>query len=161
MLLPGVIDGLQFARDGGELRGTLDLGGLPRLADTPCKTSGIGFFLRGGMNSAGKASIEVKAEGRLELICQRCLGALSVDVNVDVNLELCADIDLIAQAEDDVDRVLAESEMSVARLVEDELILVLPQVPRHDSCGIEELVAEPQKASPFGVLAALKKRDDH
>jgi uncharacterized protein len=157
MLLPGVIDGLQFARDGGELRGTLDLIGLPRLADTPCKTSGIAFFLRGGMNSAGKASIEVKANGRLELVCQRCLGPLDVDVDVDVSLELCADLDVIAQAEDEVDRVLAKPEMSVAGLVEDEILLVLPQVPRHDSCGVEELMAEPRKASPFGVLAALKK----
>lgn len=161
MSLPGLIDGFQFARDGGELRGTLGLEGLPRLADAPCKTSGITYLLRGGMNFAGKPSIEVKAKGRLELICQRCLEELNFDVSVGVCLELCADLEFIAQAEDEVDRVFVESEMSVARLVEDEIILVLPQVPRHEGCGIEELlVAEPRKASPFDVLASLKRRGD-
>ena len=160
MLLAGVIDGLQFARNGGELRGTLGLDRLPRLAQTPCKTSGFGYFLRGGLNPAGKASIEVKVRGSLELVCQRCLEPLVFEVNVDVNLELCEDLDIIARAEDEVDRVLAEQEMSVSGLVEDELILVLPQVPRHKSCGVEELLAQPQKASPFGVLASLKRRED-
>lgn len=160
MLLAGAIDGLHFARVGGELRGTLGLDLLPRLAQTPCKTSGFSYFLRGGLNPAGKASIEVKVTGSLELVCQRCLEPIVFEVDVDVNLELCADLDVIAGAEDEVDRVLAESEMSVSGLVEDELILVLPQIPRHKSCGVEKLLAQPRKASPFGVLASLKKRDD-
>ena len=55
------------------------------------------------------------------------------------------------------DRLLAGPEMSVAAMVEDEIMLVLPQVPRHENCGVEGLVAQPKRASPFGVLAALKK----
>ena len=159
MLLAGAIDGLQFAHDGRELRGTIGLADLSRLAEMSCKTSGMGYFLRGCLNPAGKPSIEVRVEGSLELVCQRCLEPFDFVVNVDVMLELCNDIGGIALAEDEIDRVLAESEMSVARLVEDEIILVLPQVPRHDKCGVEELAAQPQRVSPFGVLAALKKRD--
>ena len=84
MLLAGVIDGLHFARVGGELRGTLGLDLLPRLAQTPCKTSGFSYFLRGGLNPAGKASIEVKVTGSLELVCQRCLEPIVFEVDVDV-----------------------------------------------------------------------------
>ena len=160
MSLAGVIDGLQFARARGELRGILDLKDLPRLADTPCKSSGIQFFLRGGVNPAGKAGIEIKATGKLELTCQRCLEPMEFSLNVDTSLELSADPGFIAQAEDDVDRVLLEPEMDVAQLVEDEIILILPLVPRHNLCDGNTLNIQPQKASPFGVLASLKRRGD-
>lgn len=160
MSLPGVIDGLQFARDGGELRGTLGLERLSRLAEMPCKTSGVGYWLRGGLNRAGKPSLEVKASGRMELVCQRCLGPLLIEVDVDVDLELSADPEVIAQADDEVDRVIATRDMSVAQLVEDEVILALPQVPKHENCDVDRLIAQPKKQSPFGVLARLKKRGD-
>ncbi|MFM9968442.1 MAG: YceD family protein [Burkholderiales bacterium] len=157
MSQPDAIDGFRFAREGGKLRGSLDLRELPRLAETPCKTSGIDYFLRGGKNIAGKASIQVLASGRLELVCQRCLDRLEFVLELDVELELCGDMKFITEAEDEVDRVLAETEMSVARLVEDEVILILPQVPRHEDCETSELNARARKASPFGVLAKLKK----
>lgn len=157
MLLAGLIDGLQFARDGRELSGTIGPEGLPRLAELPCKTSGISYFLRGGLNSAGKPCIDIRAKGSLELVCQRCLEPLGFEADVDVSLELCGSLGEIAAAEDEIDRLLAGPEMSVAAMVEDEVMLVLPQVPRHENCGVEGLVAQPKRASPFGVLAALKK----
>ena len=160
MSLVGVIDGLQFARDGGELRGTLGLEQLPRLAESPCKTFGVGYCLRGGLNRAGKPSLAITASGRIELVCQRCLGSLLIDVDLDVELELCADPDAIAQADDEVDRVLATREMSVAQMVEDEVILALPQVPKHENCKVESLIAQPKEQSLFSVLAGLKKRGD-
>ena len=160
MSLAGVIDGLQFARDGGELRGTLGLERLSRLAESPCKTSGVEYCLRGGLNRAGKPSLEITASGSMELVCQRCLGPLLIEVDVDVELELCADPEVIAQTDDEVDRVLATREMSVAQLVEDEVILALPQVPKHENCSVDRLIAQPNKQSPFSVLASLKKRGD-
>ena len=160
MSLPGVIDGLQFARDGGELRGILGLERLLRLAELPCKTSGVDYWLRGGLNRTGKPSLGLKASGRLEVVCQRCLGPLLIDVEVDVELELGADPKFIAQAEDEVDRVIATRDMGVAELVEDEVILALPEAPKHEVCDTDGAIAGPKKQSPFGVLAGLKKRDD-
>lgn len=161
MSLPAVIDGLQFARDCGELCGTLGLEQLSRLAAMPCTTSGVGYSLRGVLNRAGNPGVEVKASGRMELVCQRCLGPLSIDVDVNVELELCADLNVIARAEDDIDRVLATREMNVAQIVEDELILALPQVPRHENCEINRLIAPSDKQSPFSVLNGLGKRGNH
>ena len=83
-----------------------------------------------------------------------------IEVDVEVALELCADPEVIAQAEDEVDRVLASREMSVAQLVEDEVILALPQVPKHENCDVDRLIAQPVKQSPFSVLERLKKRGD-
>ena len=158
MSLSGVIDNLQFARDGGELSGTLGLEGLPRLAEMPCKTSGVRYSLRGSLNRAGKPSLEVRASGRMELVCQRCLEPIASDLELKVDFELCADPVVIAQAEDDIDRLLVDREMDVARLVEDELLLALPQVPRHENCSIDGLIERPKTESPFSALAALNKR---
>ena len=55
--------------------------------------------------------------------------------------------------------------MDVAELVEDEAILLLPMVPRHDRCagagflsaGEDVATVEVKKVSPFSVLASLKK----
>ncbi len=160
MSLAEVIDGLQFACEGGELSGTLDLGRLPRLVESGCSTDGIAYRLRGGVNRAGSPSLSVKASGHLDLVCQRCLGPLGFDLDVDVELEMCADPQKVADAEDEVDRILAEGEMDVAQLVEDEVILALPLAPRHEKCAAADQGAQVQKISPFSALAALKKRPD-
>lgn len=155
MSRPVAIDGLQFARDRGECSGRLDLARLPRLAESNGSTDGIDFALRGGENSQGKPSISISASGRLGLVCQRCLGPLTFDLAVDVELELSADAAFIASAEDDVDRVLASPAMDVATLVEDEVLLALPAAAKHEHCMLRAEDGGVAKESPFSVLRAL------
>ena len=52
---------------------------------------------------------------------------------------------------------MAEPELDVVRLVEDEIIMGLPLSPKHDDCGTDALTrAKADKPNPFAVLAALK-----
>ena len=155
----GVIDGLQFARTGSEVRGKLGPAQLPRLAEMSCGVEEIAYAVKGGVNSEGKPSLRIQATGTLQLVCQRCLGPLPHDVSVDVDLELSESIRDIAQAEDDVDRVLASRTMDVAQLVEDELILTLPISPRHEACDMGTGGKTNDTPSPFAVLERLKKRN--
>ena len=71
----------------------------------------------------------------MQLICQRCLDPLPVPIVVDAELQLAESLSEISEADDDIDRVLASRRMDVAQLVEDEVILALPMVPRHAECG--------------------------
>jgi uncharacterized protein len=97
--------------------------------------------------------------------CQRCLEPVAVGLSTVAVLELSGSLQEIEAADDDVDRVVAGHAMDVASLVEDEAILLLPMVPRHERCGMadnlraadESAAAVVKKASPFSVLAALKK----
>ena len=61
---------------------------------------------------------------------------------------------------DDYDAIPASRELSVRSLVEDEVLLALPIVPRHADC-LPPVVAgaeiEESEPSPFAVLAGLKK----
>lgn len=130
----GVIDSLQFARAGSEQRGRMGIERMPRLAGMQCWTEGLDYCLRGGRASNGRPCLRVSVTGDLRLACQRCLGALTLAIAIDVELQLAESLREIAVADDDVDRVLASRHADIGQLVEDEVILALPMVPRHEAC---------------------------
>jgi uncharacterized protein len=160
MSQPGVIDGFQFARDRSVREGRLGLDRLGRLAEMKCSTSGLRYRLEGGIDAEGRFCLILGVSGSVSLICQRCLDRLDFPVEIDARLELAREPREIVQAEDDIDRVLAAKEMDVAALVEDEVILALPMVPKHERCAIGEDhgAAVPARETPFGALIALKRR---
>jgi uncharacterized protein len=131
----GVIDGLQFARTALERRGLVGVEQLPRLAQMQ-STGSLEYHLRGGEASNGKPCLRISVRGSMDLVCQRCLGRLPVPIAVDVELQLAESLSEISEADDDVDRVLPSRSMDVGQLVEDEVILVLPMVPRHEACDV-------------------------
>jgi len=79
-------------------------------------------------------------------------------LEVQAELELCADPRMIAEADDEIDRVLAEREMGVASLIEDELLLAIPIAPKHPQCDLKLPDSPAAAVSPFAGLAALKGR---
>jgi len=154
----GVIDGLEFARAGATLSGTLEIADLPRLAELGCSVAQIRYTVRGGATEQGRPALLVAAAGQVELACQRCLEALGVPVEIEAELELAETQQAIDQAEDDIDRVLASRTMAVAALVEDEVILALPMVPKHAQCAarVENSESGGERVSPFAALEALR-----
>jgi uncharacterized protein len=155
----GLIDGLQFARGALEQRGVLGMEQLPRLAQLRCSTDRLEYVLRGGISGYGKLCLRISVKGEMQLVCQRCLGLLPAPLAIDVELQLAESLREIAEADDDVDRVLASRTMDVGELVEDEVILALPPVPKHDIC-IPATVANQAGHSPFDVLAALRRGEN-
>ncbi len=151
----GTIDGPRFAVGREVVAGVLEIGDLPRLAESGCAAASMRFSLRGDADA--RATLTIKVAGRLVLTCQRCLGALTFPVAVASVLELAGSQAEIDAAEDERDRVLASAAMDVAVLVEDEVILAVPMVPMHAQC--EGAVAAPRReeASPFAVLAGVKQ----
>jgi uncharacterized protein len=61
------------------------------------------------------------------------------------------------ELEDDSRDFLPHAEgTDVAVLIEDEILLALPSVPRHDDCVLPGGGQESAKVSPFSVLAGLQ-----
>ena len=131
----GVIDSLQFARAGLEKRGRVGMQELLRLAQMQGSTEGLEYHLRGGRTGTGRPCLRISVSGCVQLPCQRCLDPLPVPIVVDAELQLAGSLSEISEADDDIDRVLASRRMDVGQLVEDEVILALPMVPRHAACG--------------------------
>ncbi len=109
--------------------------------------------------------------------CQRCLQPVALPMAVERDF-LFAPTEAQAQAwdaeRDDADVLVLSPSFNLLELLEDELLLALPLVPRHDTCP-QPLVApmgeptvqgegpgssskELERDNPFAILAQLKRR---
>lgn len=109
--------------------------------------------------------LHLKAHTRVMLECQRCLSPVPIEVRVERSFLFVHGEDAAAELDaDSEDDVLALTRaLDLRALVEDELLLELPLVPRHEVCpaplpmaGEEAPMAE-EKPNPFAVLASLKR----
>lgn len=169
-----VIDSLKFAAGADCIAGRVALSRLPRLADLLVESSGwldceVRGFTFDGLH-AGQPGLQLSVRGVLKMRCQRCLAEVDVACDVDRRLLLIA-AGAAAEAwpedeleSDDFDAIPASRELSLLSLVEDEVLLALPIVPRHADCVLPGAVAagaatvdQESRPSPFAALAGLKK----
>jgi DUF177 domain-containing protein len=158
-----VIDGFEFATAGATQEGTLPLSSFPRLQDVLVSNAGdVRYAVQGVRDAHGRPSLEIRVRAMLQLRCQRCLAPLAYEVSAESLLVLAgsqAEIDAEPLEVDAPDRVVAEKEMNVRTLVEDELILALPYAPRHEGCAPGHEASDDQAAnSPFAGLRGMMQR---
>lgn len=172
------LDVTAFARAGGEVAGREPLAHFERLA---AEVAGVVegrevvWSVRGEWREqagdTGQAWLHLVAEASLPMTCQRCLGPADIALEVDRDFRFVAD-EATAEAEDDEseeDLLVLARDFDVLALVEDELLMALPVVPRHDVCPapLKMSVADPQaevaleeaekaQANPFAALAQLR-----
>ena len=164
MSAAAVIDSLEFARAGDELRGSLSVTDLKRLDDVLFDSEGrLDYELRGSRDERNRPQLEVTVVGSLHLQCQRCLGLLDYDVDIIATLLVVprgADLGDEIDDPEGPDVIEGEAEMNVAGLIEDEVVLSLPLAPRHSegACASRLPDTQPLEGMPkaFAQLAALK-----
>jgi len=156
-----LIDSLVFGVEGASLQGEVPLATLARLADLLVDVTGsLAYRLEGGVGSRDRAQLLLEVDGMLSLCCQRCLEPLAYAVELRSLFEFVANDSELTQEEledDSRDFLPAEKELDVLALIEDEILLALPTVPRHDDCVLPA-ARESTIESPFSVLAGLKGR---
>ncbi|MBB1077359.1 DUF177 domain-containing protein [Rhodoferax sp. 4810] len=101
--------------------------------------------------------------------CQRCLEPVEVPVQVTREFRFVENEALAEEQDDDCeeDLLVTSREFDLAALIEDEVLLALPLVPRHEVCPVKvkmaavdtDFDAPAEKPNPFAVLAQLKKAD--
>jgi uncharacterized protein len=154
-----LIDAMEFARNGREIRGEVPFKELSRLDDVLLDSAGALAYVVQGERTNDRDVLQVSLNGVVHLRCQRCLGDLEYPVKVTSRLKLASSEELDAvDGEDEDEYIEASSQLDVIELVEDELLLSLPFAPRHPD-GACSSVSEglKQSANPFSVLAGLKK----
>jgi uncharacterized protein len=156
-----LIDSLEFAREGRRLTGKWPVNSMSRLADILADDGGsLSWVVWGECDPDHKPFLIIEVAGELHLKCQRCLGALTHELKIRSRLQLVPrgavwpDEDL---EDDRVDPIEAAADQPVRTLVEDEVLLALPIAPRHQSCMLPGYDDGSEVASPFAVLAKLKK----
>ena len=134
--------------------------------DNPLNWSAHGE-VRVDESGAEQIWLHLVVDTRLPLICQRCLGPVEIAVTVEQSFRFVGSEEAAeAQDEESEEDVLALSQdFSLADLIEDEVLMALPVVPRHDECPVAiklEVVdpgfeaASAEKRNPFSVLAKLQ-----
>lgn len=163
MSKPILIDPLKFAREGRSQTGTLAIAALdPRVHDDLSGTDGeVSYTLTGHVDPLRRAVLRLTLDGTISVRCQRCLSSMPYALKTDSSMTLFTDeekLDAACEADETLDAIMAEPELDVVRLVEDEIIMGLPLSPKHDDCGTETLSrAKADKPNPFAVLATLKR----
>ena len=170
--LPKEIDPFRFAHTGRVLEGELALADMPRLADALYDNTGlVKVVMRFDIDETGTPFMQGHFETNLSLTCERCMQELVLPVEIDTALGLVRHEKLAENLADQYEPwVIDDGEMSnPATVVEDELILALPLVPKHEYDCLPEDVwfsgehkdeaeADNKAASPFAVLSALKSK---
>jgi uncharacterized protein len=159
-----VIDGLEFSRTEDELKGHLPLADLNRLRDCLFDAvGGVDFLLKGDRDRQRRFVLHLEVRGVLQLQCQRCLQALAYPLQITNTLLLVRPNEpfpVEADEPDAPDCIVAEADMDVATLIEDEILLSLPLSPRHPegTCNRQTSAGSSgPAASPFASLASLRR----
>ncbi|AVY94289.1 DUF177 domain-containing protein [Microvirgula aerodenitrificans] len=166
MSQPILINSLDFARERREIS-TRDIAvaDLPRLADALASRDGVlSWSVSGHVDRLHRPTLRLKVRGDVMLACQRCLEPLPHRIDADTLITQFTDEERLEAAcdeDEDLDGILAEEELDVLALIEDEVLLGLPLAPRHDDCRPDAIEkAKADKPNPFAVLAALKRKPD-
>jgi uncharacterized protein len=154
-----VIDGLEFARTGAKLQGSWPVAGFERLRDVLRTDDGaLQYELLGVPEERGRPALRLRVVGTLQLMCQRCLGALEFPLHIETSLLLAAtqaEVDAEPLAAEGPEQIVAGREMPVCELVEDEVLLAIPLAPRHERCAGHQAQAPGGEKSPFAGLRWL------
>ncbi len=165
--LPDQLDPWRLTVEGGQLDGVIALVVLPRLAAVLEHTDGeVNIALVAGIDANGVRFITGCVRTEIALVCQRCLEPLQWLLDVTVRLGLVHDEAEADRLSDEYEPLLVpEGLISIADLIEDELLLALPPIPRHNT--MQECEANgypmpsrkptpnPGRGQPFATLASL------
>ncbi|MBB3191574.1 YceD family protein [Halomonas cerina] len=167
--LPGRVEPYRLAAHDEHLEGLVALAELARLTEAIGEQAGDArVWLDFTIDAQGRRVISGRLEADLLLACRRCLAPMPQRVESDFLLGMVTSDALAAELPSTHEPVLVEDEqLNLLAVVEDELILSLPQVVYHDEaeCQVspEQLnstapaeTSEAPADSPFDVLRHLK-----
>ena len=163
--IPDFVDPLAFAEKRRRIQGSLPLAVLDRLRDELLETEGVTEFVLNFDREGRMTVVSGNVQAELVLQCQCCLGPLVWPVKSDIRLGVVGSIDEANVLPDSIEPLLLNpgETVAVADLLQDELLLSIPVVPRHSNClvsGKDSSLSDAQtdkKRNPFAELAKLQK----
>lgn len=169
------LDVRAFARIAGEAGGTLALSAFVRVA-SECVGDGehstVTWSAQGqGRDGSGASMtpwLHLQLQSELPLVCQRCLEPVQIPLRVDQWYRFVPDEATAEQQDDDApeDLLVDSPDFDLFALIEDELVLAMPLIARHEICptlpklsaqdpGFDALTES--RPAPFAALARLRK----
>lgn len=166
--LPATIDPYLLAEKGARLRGALPVRQLRRLAELCLDDRGeVGIDLQFEPSGAhGPCLMRGALTATLRVSCQRCLQAMDIHLAIEPRLVL----QRADAPTDEGETLVVDKALVLSKLVEDELLLAMPMIPRHNlaQCPARSLVSSSApregerraKANPFSALAQRNREQN-
>ena len=171
--LPIKVDHRKLARQGQILNCSLPKQQFVRFSETLAEVDGdidVELLFSKGMQD--RTQIHGNLSSNIKLVCQNCLKPFSFILECPIDLEIVANESEIEWVAEGIDVIVAEdSEINLAEILEDELIMSVPMIPRHPQvrCPDNDYEQKDVKAlfgrnftihRPFaGLAAAIKQKD--
>ncbi|GAB4357570.1 MAG: DUF177 domain-containing protein [Gammaproteobacteria bacterium] len=125
-----------------------------------------------GRDTSGRGVISGRIEAAVVLSCQRCMEPVTLKIEREVHLVIVDSFESALRLDPEADPLVqGEESIALSEIVEDELLLALPQEATHQTgqCatqhrwdyGDNDAATEAGESEhPFAVLAELKTRDE-
>ncbi|WJF89498.1 DUF177 domain-containing protein [Paraburkholderia bonniea] len=192
---PRELDLFEFARSGCQAAGAVRASQLPRMlneipAEAPDRDTTFTWQAEGATqpelqdNGAEEPQpyLRLALHGAAWLECQRCLAPYLQTFAADATYRIVnteAEAEAFPLDESEIDVIVGSRQFDLCDLIEEELLLALPLVPKHEICPAvhESLVSgmgaaqgdmpdeaqdaiesKPERPNPFAVLEALKRK---
>ena len=152
---------------------TIPIAELPRVSRETTNQEGEASGHVRFSRQQGQAVADLEVSAQPEVVCQRCMQPMRWPVKVKSRVALVSDYDSADRVPQEMEVFLVEGDsVSVRDLVDEEVMLALPHVPRHDEdseCARQEVQlpgqpdepddeADLQVQKPFAQLGELLKR---
>lgn len=170
-----------FCRDAAALQGDLPVAALERLAQSLFEPPGdarLSWQAQGEERPVAGGEpgrwLHLRAQAPVVLQCQRCLQSVPHTLAVDTRLRFVPGEEAAERLDEtsEEDVLALPPRLDLRPLIEDELLLALPLVPRHEGncpqplplaaddglvAGADEPPHGDDRPNPFAALAALRK----
>ena len=169
--VPDFVNSTRATEGDFSITGQLAFARMKRLLEVVNNPEGVAEVeLDFSVDGQGIANVRGWVHADVVLICQRCLEAMTVTIDVDLNLGIIASEEAAKRLPEHYDPLVVHGEqLLIAELVEDEIILALPAIPRHEpeECPARDYIEKRQSGAgesdevspnPFAVLAQLKAK---
>lgn len=166
--IPEHIDPFRYAEQDLKLDGLVKIADMHRLSSTLSSADGdvAKVSLQFGVDEQGITFLKGRVEAKLKLQCQRCMEPFTYEIISDFVLGIVNTLDEANSLSDHYEPALTkESGLALRELIEDEIILNLPIIPRHEAneCTVKlplkDAKWEQDKGeNPFHILESLKDK---
>jgi uncharacterized protein len=165
--IPEHIDAFRYAEQSLSLDGTLKIADMPRLStNVMASADAVAVNLKFGVDEQKITYLAGHLETKLSLQCQRCMEPFVYEIISDFVLGLVTTLDEANALPEQYEPALAtEGSLALRDLIEDEIILNLPIIPRHEpeECKVKLPLVDSgwdqvRGENPFQILESLKHK---
>jgi uncharacterized protein len=167
--IPEHIDPFRYAEQSLSLDGSVKIADMPRLnANVVASGDSVAVQLQFGVDEQHITFLKGHLDTKLTLQCQRCMEPFFYEIISDFILGIVSTLDEANALPEQYEPAMsAEGSLALRELIEDEIILNLPIIPRHEpeECKVKLPLVDSgweqgKGENPFHVLESLKHKRD-